>query len=136
MNTNELSLARQAFAAFERNMAEETAVHDLKEALDYALDIIEDGASSDSDITVATNLINSYAKRLGDEIESIINSHGYYDVDYYSHWGELAHCFEECEIDDGGNLSKARMALMASAFESLSREDKKELIRLLEESKD
>ena len=95
MSTSDIEAARSAFARFENNIAKGDAAHDLKEALDYALDVIEGAESTDQAIRVAQNLVHTYRRMLVIRISTELADTGGFDVDFYSHWMDLARVFQE-----------------------------------------
>jgi hypothetical protein len=132
MSTSDIEAARSAFARFENNIAKGDAAHDLKEALDYALDVIEGAESTGQAIHVAQNLVHTYRGMLVIRISTELADTGSFDVDYYSHWMDLARIFQDVDFDDDKKLSQFQVGLMKKATESLSKTDR---IRLLKSMK-
>jgi hypothetical protein len=132
MSASVIEAAKSAFAKFENNIAEGDAAHDLKEALDCALDVIEGAESDGQAIRVAQNLVHTYRGMLVIRISTELADPGSFDVDYYSHWMDLARIFQEADFDDDKKLSHFQVGLMKKATESLSKADRKFLLKFME----
>lgn len=146
MNANVIEAARAAFSKFEREITksgfareiteeitESGAANDLREALDYAPDIIEDMHSDAQSKKVAQNLINTYRRRLIEEISAELNDTGSFEVHYYLRWMSLAMAFEEARYDEDKKLHQLVLRLLKKAVKTLSKADQSDLLRALNE---
>lgn len=136
MSTNNIEAARAAFSKFERDLAKRGARDDLREGLDYALDIIEDMHSDAQDKRVARNLIYTYRRMLLEKISVEINDSGSFEADYYLYWISLVSVFEEAGYDEDKKLSQVKLGLMKKVYKTLSQADRSSLLRELQRDVD
>jgi hypothetical protein len=132
MSTNSTKSARDAFSNFERDMTKSGAAEDLREALDYALEIIDDRNTDAQSKQVAQNLINTYRKMLIERISAELEDTGYLEGDYYGHWMSLANIFKEAECDEDKILSELYMRLLLKTYGTLSKAEKYSLLNELQ----
>ena len=126
--TQNIEIARKAFAEFERDMTQGSSINSLREGLDYALDVIEDPSFDQRSKYIARNIIISYKEKLLEKISTVLDDNGSFEDDYYWHFIDLINLFENMGFDEDNRLSEQKVELALKAFSTLSNDERLTMI--------
>ena len=120
---------RSAFESFEKSLGTQEAIGYLREAIDLYLDILDSENFSEKNKTVAKTFAETYWIKFVEGIADIADNPGTYDFDIYMLWFKPAFAFLEADIGEKELNQKILWALIRSAEETLTPDEKGQVWR-------
>lgn len=123
---------RGAFASWEEDIFSDDAADKLQEAVDFAINIIEDPNSSDNDIEFSNSILCTYFEKLRKEVSILVKDHGSHDRDVYLEFFEMVRAFAESGAVEKASLGELEISLFKREFNTLSESERDELLKSLQ----
>lgn len=121
---------RSAFKSFEKSLGTQEAIGYLREAIDLYLDILDsENCSEKKNKTVAKNFAETYWMKFVEGVADIADNPGKYDFDTYMLWFKPAFAFFDADIGEKELNQKILWALIRSAEETLTPDEKGQVWR-------